>query len=87
MTYRAAYHKHNKHSVALRNTIWTSRNITTNLKTRLHKSLILSIAAHGSQTWTKRDRDKDSLLMYDMKCLISILGVTRLDKMRNEKIR
>ena len=71
----------------LRKTIWSSRNISRNLKVRLYRALILPIAIYGSETWTTRDKEMDTLLVFEMKCLRTILGVTWRDRLRNDDIR
>ena len=51
------------------------------------QSLILSILMYGSETWTLRKEDENRLLVFEMTCLRKILGVSRLDKIRNTTIR
>ena len=57
------------------------------LNVRLHKALILPIAIYRSKTWTLREQDTRALLVFEMKCLRAILGVTRLDRLSNARIR
>lgn len=38
----------------LKNTIWSRRDVSRNLKIRLYKTLILPIAINASETWTLR---------------------------------
>ncbi|XP_030841087.1 uncharacterized protein LOC115923847 [Strongylocentrotus purpuratus] len=42
---------------------------------------------YGSETWTMKKEDENRLLTFEMICLRKILGVTRLDKIRNTTIR
>ena len=42
---------------------------------------------YGSETWTLRKEDENRLLVFEMTCLRKILGVSRLDKIRNTTIR
>ena len=58
-----------------------------NLKVRLYNALILPIAIYASETWTLLDVDKRKLEVFEMRCLRAILGVTILDRMRNDNIR
>ena len=69
------------------NDIWKSKDISTSTRIRLYKSLILSILLYGSETWTLRKEDENRLLVFEMTCLRKILGVSRLDKIRNTTIR
>ena len=67
--------------------IWTAKDIRCTTKLELYKVLILSILMYGSETWTLRKEDENRLLVFEMICLRKILGVTRLDKIRNTIIR
>ena len=71
----------------LKKTIWTSRSISRNLIVRLYRALILLIAIYGSEAWTTREKEMDTLLVFEMKCLRTILGATRRDRLRNDDIR
>ena len=71
----------------LRETIWTSSDVSRKLKIRLYKALILPIAIYGSETWTMRKQEVNSLLVFEMKCLRAILRVTKYDRLTNTNIR
>ena len=71
----------------LRETIWTSSDVSRKLKIRLYKSIILPIAIYGSETWTMRKQEVNSLLVFEMKCLRAILRVTKYDILTNTNIR
>ena len=71
----------------LRKTIWTSRNISRRLKIRLYSALTLPIAIHDSEAWTTREKEENDLLVFEMKCLRTILGATRRERLRNDDIR
>ena len=71
----------------LRETILTSRGVSTKLKIILYKTPILPIAIYKSETWTMRQKEINSLLVFEIKCLRAILRVTRSDKIRNIAIR
>ena len=49
--------------------------------------LILLIAIYGAESWTLRQADKRQLDTFEMRCLRVILGVSLMDKIRNEEIR
>ena len=67
--------------------IWTAKDITLATKMELYRVLVLSILLYGAETWTLRKEDENRLLVFEMMCLRKILGVSRLDKIRNTKIR
>ena len=69
------------------NNIWTSKNISKQTKMQLYQSLILSILLYGAETWTTKKDDENRLNVFEMSCLRRILGVSRLDKIRNSHIK
>ena len=71
----------------LKNAIWTNQDITRSLKVRIYRALILPIAIYGAESWTLRQADKCQLDTFEMRCLRVILGVSLMDKIRNEEIR
>ena len=68
-------------------TIWSSKDISIKLKTRLYGTLILPTATYGSVAWATRRKEIDALLVFEMKCLRAILLITRFDRLRNIMIR
>ena len=71
----------------LRKSIWSNRDILLKLKLRLYRALILPIATYASETWDLTVSDEKELLFFEMNCLRSILGVSKLNRIRNEDIR
>ena len=67
--------------------IWRSNEITNPTKVELYKVLILSILLYGAETWTLKKVDANRLQTFEMMCLRKILGVTRMDKIKNTSIR
>ena len=49
--------------------------------------MIPSILLYGAETWTLKETDENKLNTFKMNCLRKILGVTRLDRIRNVDIR
>ena len=49
--------------------------------------LVLSILLYGAETWTLKKEDENRLMTFEMMYLRKIMGVTRLDKIRNTTIR
>ncbi|XP_038050870.1 uncharacterized protein LOC119724021 [Patiria miniata] len=74
-------------AVQVLHNIWRSKEITNPTKVELYKVLIQSILLYGAETWTLKKVDENRLLTFEMMCLRKILGVTRLDKIRNTSIR
>ena len=47
----------------------------------------MPIAVYASETWTILEEDERKLLVFEMQCLRTILGVTLRDRLRNVDIR
>ena len=71
----------------LKATVWSNHDIRRSLKIRIYKALIRPIATYGAESWTLRKADHQKLQVFEMRCLRTILGVTIMDKIRNEDIR
>ena len=71
----------------LQRTVWTRRDISRKLKTRLYKSLILPIAIYAGETWTLKAEDARRLEVFEMRCLRTIMGITGMDRVTNENVR
>ena len=69
------------------NSIWTAKNISIKTKMQLYQTLILSILLYGAETWTTKKEDENRLNVFEMSCLRRIIGVSRLDKIRNTHIK
>ena len=67
--------------------IWTAKDIQRTTKVELYRVLVLSILLYGAETWTLKKEDENRLLVFEMMCLRKILGVSLLDKIRNNRIR
>ena len=53
----------------------------------LYRVLVLSILLYGAETWTLKREDENRLMTFEMMCLRRIMGVSRLDRIRNTTIR
>ena len=53
----------------------------------MYESIVVPGMLYGSETWAMSARDRSRLEVVEMKCLRSICGVTRMDRLRNEYIR
>ena len=51
----------------------------------IYNSLVKPIASYGCETWTPRQTKEKKLSVFEMTALGLQLGVTKLDKLRNEK--
>ena len=71
----------------LRDQIWRNKDISLKLKLRLYNALIVPIAIYASETWTLKKSDTQLLLVFEMRCFRSLLGLTLMDRVRNVEIR
>ena len=53
----------------------------------MYRALIIPIATYAGETWTLKVEDMQKLNVWEMRCLRSILGVTRFNRIKNDKIR
>ena len=76
---------------------WTSwRKVTgviydkrtpTKFKTKIYTTIVRPALLYGTECWAMKESDKRRLNTTEMRMLRAILGVTRLDRIRNEEIR
>ena len=67
---------------------WKDRGVSTATKMRLYRALIQPIALYGCDTWILTATiEKKLLIFFEMAALRTILGVGKLDKIRNDEIR
>ncbi len=57
-----------------------------NAKRRLYEGVVVPTALYGAETWNVRESERNSLDVFEMRCLRSMVGVTRMDRVRNEEV-
>jgi len=67
--------------------IWKSKEIAIKTKVMVYQVLVMPVLLYGAECWTMRKEDERRLLTMEMSCLRRMLGVTRLDRIKNEEIR
>ena len=63
------------------------RSLRMNVKKRLYEGIAVPTALYGAETWNMGMADKKRLDVVEMRCLRSMCGVTRRDRVRNEEVR
>ena len=58
-----------------------------NAKRRLYEAVIIPTVLYGSETWSVSEVDKKKLNVFEMRCLRSMVGVSRIDRVRNQSVR
>ena len=67
--------------------IWRAKEIQTSTKVLVYKTVIVPAMLYGAETWALKKEDENRLLVAEMCCLRKILGVSRIQRIRNEEIR
>lgn len=67
--------------------IWNSRKLALGIKFKVFESMIIPVLMYGSECWTMRKADEQRILVAEMCWLRKILGISRLQHLRNEEIR
>ena len=58
-----------------------------NVKRELYERVIVPTVTYGSELWGMRVAERQKVNVFEMKCLRSMAGVTRMDRIRNEEIQ
>ena len=69
------------------NKVFKSRNVGLNVKKCMYERVVVPTALYGAETWGLRESERKKLNVFEMRCLRSMIGVTRRDRVRNTVIR
>ena len=53
----------------------------------LYEGVIVPTALYGPDSWGMRSAERRKVSFLEMKCLRSLVGVSRMDRVRNEEVR
>ena len=53
----------------------------------LYEGEIVPTALYGAEAWGMRSAERKKVNVLEMKCLRSLIGVSRMDRVRNEEVR
>ena len=67
--------------------VLSSRGLVINVKKCLHEEIIVSTALYGAEGWGMRSAERRKVNVLEMKCLRSLVGVSRMDRVRNGEVR
>ena len=68
------------------NEIWKSKNVSRRSKMKVFNSCVVSTLLYGCETWTLRKIDTEKLDAFERKCFRKMLGISWMDKVRNEEV-
>lgn len=72
---------------AIRSNFLTKREVSRHTKISVYKSIFVPILTFGSESWVLSKKLKSKVQSIAMKFLRTILGITRIDRIRNTTVR
>ena len=67
--------------------VLSNRGLGIMAKKCLYEVVIVPTALYGAKAWGMRSAERRKVNVLEMKCLISLVGVSRIDRVRNEEVR
>ena len=67
--------------------VMKNRGLGMNAKKVLYEKVVVPIVMYGSESWGMKITERQKLNVFEMKCLRSMTGVSRLDRVRNEVVK
>ena len=64
----------------------STRGLWIKVKKCLYEGLIVPTALYGAEAWSMRSAEKRKVNVLEIKCLKSLVGVSRMDRVRNEDV-
>uniref|UniRef100_H3A9V8 Reverse transcriptase domain-containing protein n=1 Tax=Latimeria chalumnae TaxID=7897 RepID=H3A9V8_LATCH len=64
--------------------IWKVKNILVKMKVRVYEAMVIPILLYGSEYWSMRKVDEQKILTTEMSWLRGILGVSRMQRIKND---
>ena len=72
---------------SLRKMVFGNKELSSEAKMTVYNAVVVPTLVYGCETWVLKDRDKTRLQAAEMNVLRSVVGVTRLECVRNETIK
>ena len=67
--------------------VLNNRGLFIKAKMCLYEGIIVQTALYGAEAWGMRSAGRGKVNVLEMKCLRSSVGVSRMDRVRNEEVR
>ena len=64
-----------------------NRGLGIKAKKCLYEGVIVPTALYGAEAWIVRSSERRKVNVLEMKCLRSLVGVSRMDRVKNEGVR
>ena len=65
----------------------SNRGLGIKTKKGLYKRVIVTTAFYGAEAWGMRSAERRKMNVLGMKCLRNLVGVSRMNRVRNEAVR
>ena len=65
----------------------SNRGLGIKAKKCLYEGVIVPTALYGAEAWGMRSAERRKVNVLEMKCLRNLVGVSRLDRVRNDEVR
>ena len=67
--------------------VMKKRGLEMNIKKVLYEKVVMLTVMYGSESWAMKVIERQKLNVFEMKCLRSMTGVPRVDRVRNQAVR
>ena len=67
--------------------VLSNRGLGIKAKKCLYEGVIVPTALYGAEAWGMRSAERRTVNVLEMKCLRSLAGVSRMDRVSNEEVR
>ena len=67
--------------------VLSNRGLGIKAKKCLYEGVIVPTALDGAEVWGMRSAERRKVNVLEIKCLRSLVGVSRMDRVRNEEVR
>jgi hypothetical protein len=67
--------------------IFGKRELEMKTKTRIYQTVIATILLYGSENWPTQEKHVSRITATEMRCYRKIVGKTKRDQVRSERIR
>ena len=67
--------------------VLSNRGLGIKAKKCLYEGVILPTALYGAEAWAMRSAERRKVNVLEIKSLRSLVGVSRMDRVRNEEVR
>ena len=66
--------------------VWQNHKLTIKTKVRVYETCVIPVLLYGSECWTLYSYQERKLNSFHMRCLRKIMGISRQDKVSNNKV-